>query len=91
MNWINIYLEQGIDELLEIRNGGKRYSHVSAELHDALKEKAHNSEDPFMSYIAAVQWVEENYGQTIKYTTLRSYLIDNFNTKIKRRAGHRGL
>jgi len=83
-NWINIYLEKGIDGLLEIRNGGKRYSHVSPELHEALKEKTHNSEDPFMSYVEAVQWVKENYDQTIKYTTLRSYLVDNFKTKVKR-------
>ena len=83
-NWINIYMEHGIDELLKIRNGGKRYSHVDSELHEALKEKANNSEDPFMSYVEAVQWVKENYDQTIKYTTLRSYLVDNFKTKVKR-------
>ncbi len=84
MNWINTYMEEGLDGLLKIRNGGKRYSHVSPELHEALQQKVHNAEDPFMSYVEAVQWVKDNFDQTIKYTTLRSYLIHNFKTKIKR-------
>jgi len=82
--WKAKYLESGLEEFLKIRNGGKRYSHVSSDLHEALLQKAHNSEDPFMSYIEAVQWVKEHHDQTIKYTTLRSYLVDNFKTKVKK-------
>ena len=82
--WLKIYEEKGLEHLLGISNGGRRYCNISLELHEALKEKTHNSEDPFMSYVEAVQWVKENYGQTVKYTTLRSYLVDNFKTKVKR-------
>ena len=82
--WKANYLKSGLEEFVKIRNGGKRYSHVSPELHEALREKANNSENPFMSYVEAVQWVKDNYGQTIKYTTLRSYLVDNFKTKVKK-------
>jgi len=82
--WLKIYEENGLEYLLGVSNGGRRYCHVSPELHEALKEKTHNSEAPFMSYIEAVQWVKENYDQTIKYTTLRSYLVDNFKTKVKK-------
>jgi len=82
--WVKTYLEEGIDELLEIRNGGRRYCLVSPELHEALLQKTHNSEDPFVSYVEAVQWVKEHYDETIKYTTLRSYLIHNFKTKLKK-------
>ncbi len=81
--WYKTYTESGLEGLSQINNGGKRFTRVSTELHEALREKTHNAEDPFVSYKEAVVWVEEHHNQTIKYTTLRSYLINNFGTKLK--------
>lgn len=81
--WKRSYIEHGLEGLLTIRSGGKRRCNISPNLHEALKEKLHNADDPFLSYAEAVTWVQKNYSQTIKYNTLRMYLIRQFKSKLK--------
>jgi len=82
-DWLKTYYENGIESLLQIDSGGKRRCNISPDLHEALKEKLHNAEDPFLSYSEATTWVHRNYNQTIKYNTLRMYLIRQFRSKLK--------
>jgi len=81
--WLRDYYKDGIESTLQIGSGGKRRCNISPNLHEALKEKLHNAEDPFLSYSEAVTWVQKNYSQTIKYNTLRMYLIRQFKSKLK--------
>lgn len=82
-NWLKDYYDNGVESLFHIGSGGKRRCNVDSQLHDALSLKLHNLEEPFLSYSDAVKWVQKNYNQTIKYTTLRKYLVVHFKSKLK--------
>ena len=81
--WSKTYSSSGINSMLTISNGGKRREVVTADIHQALKEKLYDSSTPLLGYRDAVLWVKEQFGITIKYQTLRSYMIKNFGTKLK--------
>ena len=81
--WTRKYKSSGLDAMLTISQGGARRNSVPKEVHQGLKEKVSDSENPFLGYWDAVRWVKENYNTDIKYMTLRAYLIRNFNTKLK--------
>jgi transposase len=81
--WTKIYLESGIDAILNINSGGHKQGLISKEIHDALKKRVYNSTDPFRGYKDALLWVNKTFNKTFKYNHLRKYLITNFNTKLK--------
>ena len=82
-NWTREYLKHGLDYFITINTGGHPKSTISAELHQALSEKVHDSSNPFLSYVEAVQWGEGNFNQDLKYTTLRRHMVKHFRTKPK--------
>ena len=81
--WLKQYSEKGINSFLLIKAKGKPKSVISAELHCALEQKVNDSNNPLKGYWEAVIWVEEQFGEIIKYQSLRAYLIKNFKTKLK--------
>jgi transposase len=82
-SWYKNYAENGIDTFLEIKEKGKPRSLIPKEVHEALKQKVNNSEDPLLGYWDAVLWIKKEFSLEIKYATVRKYLITNFGTKLK--------
>mgnify|MGYP000285959294 CR=1 FL=1 len=81
--WAKVYSESGLEEMLKISNGGKRREVVTGDIHDALKIKLNDSNNPFQGYTDAVLWVEHKFNRKIKYNTLRTYMIKQFGSKLK--------
>lgn len=48
--WAKVYSESGLEEMLEISNGGKRRDGVIADIHDALKMKQNDFNNPLQGY-----------------------------------------
>ena len=82
-SWIKQYREFGFESLTTLESGGNYKGVISESLHKALEAKVNDSENPLLGYWHAVDWVRDNFGQTIKYQTLRAYLIRHFKTKKK--------
>lgn len=81
--WLKQYREEGVDSLIAFKSGGKRRTLVSSDIHDGLCNKMQDYENPLLGYWDAVIWVKDEYGVDLNYHSLRSYLIRNFNTKLK--------
>lgn len=81
--WFKNYRTHGLDAFLRVIPTGVKKSVISEDIHEALKEKLNDSSDPLMGYWHAVLWVESNFNVTLKYQTLRKYMIKHFNTKLK--------
>lgn len=81
--WYRNYRIQGLNAFLRVVPTGVRKSVVSKEIHEALKEKLYDSSDPLLGYWHAVLWVESTFNVSIKYQTIRKYMIKHFNTKLK--------
>mgnify|MGYP003979586255 CR=1 FL=1 len=81
--WISRYLEGGIDGLLIDKPKKINSRIITPEIHQGLSERVHSSEQPFLGYWDAVQWVKNEYNTDVKYHNLRRYLIQHFKTKLK--------
>ena len=81
--WYMSYRRQGLDTFIRVIPTGVKKSVISKDIHEALKEKLNDSSDPLMGYWHAVLWVESNFNVTLKYQTLRKYMIKHFKTKLK--------
>jgi transposase len=81
--WFKKYKEYGLSSLLSIESGGAKGSSISVDIHKGLESKLQDSKNPLLGYWDAILWVKQQYGETINYQTLRSYLIRHFKTKLK--------
>ncbi len=82
--WLGCYKRDGLEEAIISRQGGQKKGVISEDVHNALNEKVKDSECPFNSYEEAVDYIYINFGEQIKYTTVRTYMIRNFGTKLKK-------
>ncbi len=83
--WLKEYKSKGIKGMLiPVKEKQQRTRKVGKEIYKGLKERLNNPKEGFLSYVSAQRWVEQTYGVSINYNTLRLYMIDFFGTKIKR-------
>jgi transposase len=83
--WLKSYKSGGITEMLiPVKKKQQRTRKVGKEIHKGLEERLNNPKEGFLSYVSAQRWVEQTYGVSINYNTLRLYMIDFFGSKIKR-------
>lgn len=81
--WIEEYKTEGIVSYSALPTRNKQSKIITPQLHQGLEERLNNASDPFASYVAAQQWVKEQYNIDIQYKWLRKYMIDNFGSKLK--------
>jgi transposase len=81
--WTKEYRESGLAIFLSIKSGGNRRATITPEIHHAISEKLHDSKDPLLGYFDAVNWLEKEHEKSVKYHTLRAYMIRHFKTKLK--------
>lgn len=81
--WVSMYRKLGIEGVLLRPTRDKKSKIITQEIHDGLASRVHSSEQPFLGYWDAQQWVLEHYNVDVKYHWLRQYLIKHFKTKLK--------
>lgn len=81
--WTQEYKESGLTYFLTVKSGGNRRSSINPQAHQLIFEKLHDSKDPLLGYFDAVTWLKKEYQISVKYHTLRSYMIRHFKTKLK--------
>jgi len=83
--WLKAYKSKGITAMLiPIKKKQQRTRKVGKQIHKGLEERLNDPKKGFSSYVSAQRWVEQTYGVSINYNTLRLYMIDFFGAKIKR-------
>lgn len=83
VRWITGYNQGGIEGLLPKKTKNKKSKIITPEIHQGLANRVNSSDAPFLGYWDATEWVNAEYGVTIKYHWLRKYLIRHFKTKLK--------
>ncbi len=81
--WIQRYISGGIERLLIDKPKNIRSRIITPEIHQGLSERVNSSDNPFLGYWDAIQWVKTEYNTDIEYHNLRMYLIKHFKTKLK--------
>lgn len=81
--WRSNYRKAGLKLLLEDKRGGNRKSVIKKEVHQGIEKKLNSSTNPIRSYTELMQWIEDNFGQSVYYTTLNGYVKRKFGAKLK--------
>ena len=81
--WILRYISGGIDELLTDKPKNISSRIITPEIHKGLSERVNSSDNPFLGYWDAEQWVQSQYNVDVQYHNLRRYLTQHFKTKLK--------
>ncbi len=81
--WSIKYQKGGIQELLSDAPKKLKSRIITSDIHDGLSKRVNSSENPFLGYWDAVDWVKSEYGVSINYHLLRYHLIKHFKTKLK--------
>ena len=81
--WIERYNLSGVSGLLTDAPNTKKSKIITKEIHEGLAKRVNSSENPFLGYWDAKDWVLSEYGVEITYHWIRMYLIKHFKTKLK--------
>ena len=81
--WIQRYIAGGIQGLITDAPNLKKSKIITDEIHQGLSKRVNSSENPFLGYWDAKDWVLSEYGVEITYHWIRGYLIKHFKTKLK--------
>ncbi len=81
--WVLRYISGGITGLPTDKPKNITSRIITPQIHQGLSKRVNSSEQPFLGYEDAVQWVKNEYNVAIQYHNLRSYLIQHFKTKLK--------
>lgn len=83
--WLRVYQQEGLDGLLTIPSGGAPTGvrRVSPGALDALRQRL-DEDEGFASYGEAQQWLQEEFGETVPYTTVHGWVRYRFKTRLKR-------
>ena len=90
-NWLKSYKQEGIVGYLKVRSRGSRREEVPQEVKQALAEQLSNPSTTITSYLELLEWVENNFGISLKYKTLYSHCRKHHNSvlKVSRKSHHK--
>lgn len=83
VGWLTKYRKSGVSSIVIKPTRNKKSKIITPEIHQGLKKKLENSNNPLRGYWDAQSWVFAEFGVEVQYHWLRQYLIKHFNTKLK--------
>jgi transposase len=81
--WSVKYQRGGIKELLSDTPKELKSRIITDTIHKGLSNRVNSSDNPFLGYWDAVDWVKSEYNVSVSYHLLRYHLIKHFKTKLK--------
>jgi len=81
--WCVKYQRGGIKELLSDAPKKLKSRIITDQVHKGLSKRVNSSDNPFLGYWDAVDWVKSEYNVSVSYHLLRYHLIKHFKTKLK--------
>ncbi len=81
--WRTMYLKRGISAIISHGRVGFKPSLINKEEHEKIEKKLNQPKGALRGYKELVQWVKNEIGKEIKYTTMVEYAKRHFGSKIK--------
>ena len=81
-NWRKMYVEGGINKLLEFNRGGYKPSVINATVHRAIEKKLKSATKSLHSYAELRLWIDERFIPGINYHTVNKYIKRKFSSAI---------
>ena len=81
--WRSLYLNSGIESLINHKRTGFKPSVFTAIEHNMLETKLNDPQNGLQGYIELKDWIEKESGKIFNYNTLLYYCIRNFKSSVK--------
>lgn len=81
--WRTIYINEGIKGIFSHGRIGFKPSLINKEEHEKIERKLNQPKNALKGYKELMQWVKDEFGKEIKYTTIVEYAKRHFGSKIK--------
>ena len=81
--WRTIYITKGIKGIVSHGRIGFKPSLISKEEHKKIEYKLNQPKNALRGYKELMQWIKDEFGKEIKYTTVVEYSKRHFGSKIK--------
>ena len=82
-NWRTLYVNKGIEGILNHNKTGFKPSVFTQEEHQKIKEKLHNPQNGLQGYVELKQWMESEFNREFQYQTIWNYCVVKFKSKVK--------
>jgi transposase len=81
--WRSLYIEGGIEKLMEHSKKGNRKSVITPAQNQTLKAVLHNPKNGIVGYVELLDWFNTEHKTDINYKTFHGYVVRKFQSKIK--------
>jgi transposase len=81
--WRTIYINEGINGIVSHGRVGFKPSLITKEEHKKIEQKLNQTKNALRGYKELMQWIKDEFGKEIKYTTVVEYSKRHFGSKIK--------
>ena len=81
--WRTIYINEGIKGIVSHGRIGFKPSLITKEEHKKIENKLNQPKNALRGYKELMQWIKDEFGKEIKYTTVVEYSKRHFGSKIK--------
>ena len=81
--WRTIYINEGIKDIVSHGRIGFKPSLITKEEHKKIEHKLNQPKNALRGYKELVQWIKNELGKELKYTTVVEYSKRHFGSKIK--------
>jgi transposase len=81
--WRTIYINKGITGIISHGRIGFKPSLITKEEHKKIELKLNQPKNALRGYKELMQWIKDEFGKELKYTTVVEYSKRHFGSKIK--------
>jgi len=81
--WRTLYINEGIKGIVSHGRIGFKPSLISKQEHKKIEHKLNQPKNALRGYKELVQWIKDEFGKELKYTTVVEYSKRHFGSKIK--------
>jgi transposase len=81
--WRTIYINEGINGIISHGRIGFKPSLITKDEHKKIEHKLNQPKNALRGYKELIQWIKNELGKEIKYTTVVEYSKRHFGSKIK--------
>lgn len=82
-SWRTLYINEGIKGIVSHGRIGFKPSLITKEEHKKIEHKLNQPKNALRGYKELVQWIKNELGKELKYTTVVEYSKRHFGSKIK--------
>jgi len=81
--WLNRYKSVGLTTFLKKETRNRPYSIITPEIHEGLKKRLSDPDNPFNGFWDAQNWIKETYGVEVNYKSLWKHITTKLDGRLK--------